>query len=157
MTLFVFDTSAFINGWREHYPPDSFPGVWRAIGEALDDGRIIVPREVARELEAKDDDLRTWVRQHPRAVVEPDEDIQRSAANIELQIRAAGGRPGRNAADPFVIAEALARNLTVVTYEGRNPSGRIEAWGKRMPGFCEKLGVPHCHLAYVFPKLKVKF
>jgi hypothetical protein len=65
--VLVFDTSAFINGWRYHYPPSTFPEVWDFIGEALEDGRIVSPRMVLTELKSKDDDVYAWAR-HRRAL-----------------------------------------------------------------------------------------
>src|SRR6266567_6311910 len=53
--------------------------------------------------------------------------------------------PGiRDAADPWVIAEAKIRGLAVVTYEGRTFSGvptSERRWAKSMPGICRRLGV----------------
>jgi hypothetical protein len=44
--MLVFDTSAYLNGWRDHYPPKTFPSVWKLIEDAMVDQRIIAPREV---------------------------------------------------------------------------------------------------------------
>jgi hypothetical protein len=37
--VFVLESSAYLNGWHEHYPPETFPSIWRPIEEALEDGR----------------------------------------------------------------------------------------------------------------------
>lgn len=77
--MFIFDTSAYLSGWRHHLRPKNFPGVWALIEAALDDGRIVSPRAVYTELESKDDDVFDWVK--PRAVlfVDPTEAVQRAA------------------------------------------------------------------------------
>jgi uncharacterized protein DUF4411 len=139
--MFVFDTSAFINGWRDHYMPNTFPSVWDLIGKAMDDGRVIVPREVLNELEKKDDDVFAWVKDHSGAFVEPSVEVQRQAGEVFALLEQ---RPVvRDSADPFVIAEARIRSLTVVTYEGRTFSGvPTKNWSKSMPGICQHLGVP---------------
>src|SRR6266567_8153402 len=51
--------------------------------------------------------------------------------------------PGiRDAADPWVIAEAKVRGLTVVTYEGRSFAGvPTKRWARSMPGICQHEGV----------------
>jgi hypothetical protein len=76
--VLVFDTSAYLNGRRDHYPPKTFPSVWDVVGAAMTDGRIIAPREVYRELVAKDDDITEWCKQLPTHVfVDPIEPVQR--------------------------------------------------------------------------------
>lgn len=55
--MFVFDTSAYINGQRDHLPIATFPTVWQHVAEAIDASRIVLPREVFRELTAIDDEL----------------------------------------------------------------------------------------------------
>jgi len=61
--MLVFDTSAYINGRNDHLPPGTFPSVWALVEEALLDWRIFLPREVCRELRAKDDGIKHWIQQ----------------------------------------------------------------------------------------------
>src|SRR4051812_13816426 len=137
--MLVFDTSAYLNGWHDHYPPATFPSVWALIVEALEDGRVVMPREVYRELTAKDDEVNVWARKRAGRVVEPGEDVQREAGVILAMLPNPGVRDG---ADPFVVAEAKIRAFKVVTYEGRSFSGvPHKNWSKTMPGICQRLGV----------------
>jgi hypothetical protein len=140
--VFVFDTSAYINGWRDHYPPATFPGVWTLIDEAFEDGRILSPREVYNELVRKDDEVAEWAKERMVGFVEPTEEVQRAAGAIfEHELPSSANRDG---ADPWVIAEARIRELTVVTYEGRTFSGvptSERRWAVSMPGICKRLGV----------------
>jgi hypothetical protein len=94
--VFVFDTSAYSNGWRDHYPPETFGGVWRLIREGAHDGRI---REVFRELTVQDDDVCGWAKEElAPSIVEPDEAVQREAGAILVLFP----NPGhRNGADPL--------------------------------------------------------
>jgi len=136
--MFVFDTSAFINGWRDHYPYETFPSVWDLISTALDDGRVIAAREVFRELVKKDDEVAAWAKQREARFVDPSPGVQKLAG--ELQIRFP--KPNvRNIADPFVLAEAEIRGFTVVTYEGRSFVGPTKNWAKSMPGICQELNL----------------
>ena len=138
--MLVFDTGCFINGWRDHYPPSTFPSVWTLLGAAIADGRIVVPREVYRELMKKDDDVSAWARGHNGSVVEPSAEVQRHAGLILARLPNPGVRDG---ADPFVVAEGLVRGFTVVTYEGRSFSGvPTKNWASKMPGICGEFGVP---------------
>jgi hypothetical protein len=137
--MFVFDTSAFLNGWHDHLPPSTFGSVWTFIAEAMTDGRIIAPREVLTELQAKDDDVSAWARERSAAFVEASEDVQHRAGEIYERLP----NPNlRDQADPFVIAEAEARSFAVVTYEGRTFSGvPTTKWWRQMPGICQELDV----------------
>jgi hypothetical protein len=137
--MFVFDTSAYINGWRYHYPPATFGRVWNLIEQGLRDGRILSPRAVFTELSEMDDDLYAWSRDFAGAFVDPSPAVQTEAGAIQALLP----KPGvRDVADPWVIAEAKARNLTVVTYEGVTFGGvpTIKA-NTKMPGICQNLGV----------------
>ncbi len=137
--MFVNDTGAYINGQRDHLPPSTFPSVWDAVGAAIVDSRIILPREVYRETTEQDDDIAKWMKTYAGYVVEPTEEVQKLAGRYLVQFP-----PGtRNAADPFVLAEAKVRGLTVVTYEGRSFSGvPTRRWHRSMPGVCQHLGIP---------------
>lgn len=150
-----FDTSAYINGQRDHLPLVTFPSVWSVIEEAIDDHRIILPREVYRELTAKDDDLAAWIEERSAAVILPSQDVQREAGRLMAEFPQRGVR---NVADPFVIAEALLRGFTVTTYEGRSFSGvPTVRWGRSMPGICQHFDVKCCTLPVALEMLGAEF
>jgi hypothetical protein len=79
--------------------PTILPTVWVLIGQAIQDGRIILPREVFRELAEKDDELAVWISDYAAVVAEPSEEVQRRAGAFLEPFP----RPGvRNAADPWI-------------------------------------------------------
>ncbi len=81
--MLVFDTSAYLNGRRDHYPPATFPSVWDLVASAMADGRIIAPRAVYLELVAKDDEVTEWCKQQPAQVfVDPIEPVQRAVGAV---------------------------------------------------------------------------
>lgn len=137
--MFVFDTSAYLNGWHDHLPPATFGSVWTFIAAEMEAGRIVAPREVLAEMLKKDDEVAAWARERAEVFVEPTETVQRRAGEIYSLFP----NPGlRDQADPFVIAEAEERGLVVVTYEGRSFSGvPTRRWDRQMPGVCKRLGV----------------
>jgi uncharacterized protein DUF4411 len=142
--MLVPDTSAFINGQRDHYPVATFPSVWELIAEAMSDGRMIPARAVYRELLDKDDDIAAWAKQRSALFIDPSEEVQHAVGGIYQMFSGAGRRDG---ADPFVIAEAQVRGFTVVTYEGRTFSGvPTRHWQRSMPGICKHIGVNCCTL-----------
>ena len=138
--MFVFDTSPLINGWRFHYPPKNFPGVWDLLSASIADGRIVIPREVFNELKRQDDDIFQWVRTRAHPFVEPSEAVQAAVGKIYQQFRRRGNRDD---ADPWVIAEAQVRQFTVVTYEGRTQAGPASPKSPqgKIPGVCDALGI----------------
>ncbi len=134
----MFDSSAFINGTR-HYYFDTMRAVWTLIEEAIDDDRIIVPREVYREVVDQEDEISDLVKGHKAAVAEPSRDVQIRAGQLQLQFP----KPGlRDRADPFVMAEAEIRQFTVVTYEGITFSGApAKGADKKLPAICGRAGI----------------
>lgn len=152
--MLVFDTSAFINGRNDHYPPITFPGVWRLVEEALADGRIFLARQVWLELCAKDDEIKSWIKDY--RPVDPVRAVQESVGEIYMHF--SSGNPRRDGADPFVIAEAKHRGLTVVTYEGRSFSGvPTVKWERTMPGICRRFEVPCRTLPEALAMLGARF
>ena len=142
--MLVFDTSAYINGRRHHLPIETFPSVWWLVSDAMEDGRVIGPRKVLAELSARDDDIYAWAREREGAFLEPTEEVQGEAGFIAAQLPESHTR---GEADPWVIAEAKVRSMTVVTYEGQTFAGvPTRRWSSSMPGMCRELGVKVCTL-----------
>lgn len=149
----VFDTSAFINGQRDHFKMTVVPSVWAAVAVAIDDGRIVLPRAVYRELLALDDDISVWIKRHSAVVAEPSEAVQRRAGEILPSFPTTANR---HEADPFILAEAEARGFVVVTYEGRTFSGvPTKNWATSMPGICGRFQIPCCTLPEALEMLGV--
>ena len=48
--MYVIDTSALLDGWARHYPPDVFPSLWSLIEEMIKVGELLSPGEVLVEL-----------------------------------------------------------------------------------------------------------
>ena len=117
---FVLDSSFLIKLHRDQ-PIDLYPSLWDRVSELLATGDAVIPREADREMQAKDDELRRWLRDRKAAVVETsveELEIVRSIA----ERHPAWVRGAKNAADPFLIAAARTRGAVVVTDE--RPSGR---------------------------------
>lgn len=151
IALFVFDSSAYINGSRHHYFLDTMRAVWTLVEVAIDDGRIVIPREVFREVAEQEDEISALLKQHQAAVVEPSKDGQVRAGQLQQMFP----KPGlRDRADPFILAEAEVRQITVVTYEGitfsGTPARRAE---KKLPAICSRLGIPCCTLPQALQRL----
>ena len=140
MSDYCFDTSAFMEPWNRWYPVDVFPSLWESISEHIRHNRIISPLEVKRELQAKDDALYRWLRDHDglfqEETLEIVEFMHHEIFAIEQFRRIA--EAGRNGADPLVISLAKVTGRTVVTNEQRVGS---ESRRVKIPRICDHFGV----------------
>jgi Domain of unknown function (DUF4411) len=135
---YSIDTSALLDCWVRHYPPDVFPTVWVRMKELVNKDILIATEEVLFELKKVDDDVYRWAKKHPSMFVLVDEEIQRAVASIlQLYPRLVDTRKNRSRADPFVVALAQIKGCTVVT--GEALTGKIEK--PNIPDVCMALGI----------------
>src|ERR1700733_9479205 len=97
---FVFDSSAFINGARHHYFLDSMAAVWTLVEEEIENGSVVVIREVYREIKVQADPISKLVDRHKAAVVEPSQVVQRLAGQYQQKYFQKSGL--QNRADPWI-------------------------------------------------------
>ena len=142
------DTSALMDAWVRYYPPDVFGTLWTRLDELGKSGRLLAIDEVRRELEKKDDELYKWVSARPTMIVTLDEALQGASTPIINRFPSLTNTKTvmSGSADPFVIALAQVRELTVVTSEKSKPSK------PRIPDVCKVLGVPCITLVEMFRK-----
>jgi hypothetical protein len=94
--------------------------------------------EVLRELSKKDDGAHDWIKAHAEMVIALDNEIERHVQEIMSRYpRLVDSKKGRSGGDPFVIAVARVKNLTVIT--GENATGNIAI--PRIPDVCDDLGI----------------
>lgn len=136
---FSLDTSGILDLWVRHYPPDVFPTVWSDMDASANNGQIFVIEEVVEELKRKDDEVHKWVRQRQAMIVPIDVEVQRHLMEIMSKYsRLVDTKKNRSGCDPWVIALARARGLTVVT--GERATGNLKK--PKIPDVCKDLGVP---------------
>jgi hypothetical protein len=137
--LYVFDTSAFIAGWIEQYPPDNFPGFWKKMHDLADARRLIAPEDVHLELKKGDEGCSKWLKERPHVIHQLTEEVQVKSAEVLgrfQKLTALGGKRGK--ADPFVVGLALVQRGTVVTKERHGPSEK----NPKIPDACDGFNVP---------------
>lgn len=136
--IYSVDTSALLDGWVRHYPPDVFPAIWERIEKLIYDGKLRAIEEVLVELEKKDDEVFKWAKSMPALFVPIDDDIQIAVSNIlEKHERLVDTRKSRSQADPFVIALAQVYHCKVVTAEHR--TNNLDK--PHIPDVCEALKI----------------
>jgi hypothetical protein len=135
---YCFDTSVLIECWSRSYPPDIFPGLWVKLDALIAQQEVLCADEVRVELERQEDELAKWIKVRPQLFVPLDDDIQRATSEVlrghPLLMKAT---KNRNGADPFVIATAQVRGLTVVTEEKGGTDTK-----PKIPSVCAALRVP---------------
>jgi len=135
---YSLDTSALMQPWNDTYPREVFGTFWDRYHDLVVSGDAVAIDEVLTEIEKRDDDLCKWVKSHPGMFVPAEKDIQLALIKVLAHSeRMVGSQKGRNAADPWVVALALARGFTVVTMElsSGNPTK------PKIPDVCAALGV----------------
>lgn len=136
---YSIDTSAILDGWTRHYPPDIFPALWGKFEALINDGVLRATEEVFFELERKDDGVFNWVKNRPQMFIPINEEIQVAVNNIMTSYEGlVDERRNRSIADPFVIALAQIHSCKVVT--GEIFSNNLSR--PRIPNVCRDLDIP---------------
>lgn len=165
---FCLDTSVLVEPSRRFYPFDFASSYWDWLA-SLGGKTWISVWEVYEEIVEGEyeDDLKRWVKEHREFFRELDEGAQIAFREISEYVRRNYKpekadefftRPnGKDNADPYVIAMAKAKRLTVITFE--TPTGNINSTrnpedGKyntkvKIPDVCIALGVDYNSLFYM--------
>lgn len=112
-------------------------------------GEILVIDEVVLELKRKDDGLHSWVEAREGMTVPIDEEVQHRLSEIMGKYpRLVDTRKNRSGCDPWVIALARVRALTVVT--GEKSTGSLVR--PKIPDVCKDLNIPCIEIVDFFRK-----
>jgi hypothetical protein len=112
-------------------------------------GDVFVSEEVLRELERKDDGIHNWIKERENIIVAIDSEIQACVVRIMSRYgRLVDSKKNRSVGDPWVIALAQARGMTVVT--GEKATGTVLK--PKIPDVCKDLGVPCIEIVDFFRK-----
>src|SRR6266478_1733998 len=135
--MYSIDTSAILEGWVRSYPPDVFGSLWAKLKGRGNGGTLFTPDEVIEELHKKEDGAWKWAKAELKVHV-MDAEIQSVVAEIlAAHRRLVDERRNRSKGDPFVIALAKMKGLTVVT--GEKGSGNLQK--PKIPDVCGALNI----------------
>jgi hypothetical protein len=112
---YVIDACTVIDMHRTT-PVDVYPTVWRNVEGLVGAALAVMPRLVLEELERFADYCGPWAKALDGFVVLPDEDELAVVAQIAVQ-HPDWVQEQHNAADPFLIANAVVHDRIVVTQE----------------------------------------
>lgn len=120
---YLCDTNIFVDLGERIYPPDIFEAFWKALEDALTDGRILTCKTVLAELK-RASNPEPW-----RAIVQrccgPHAIDESEAAIQSIFGRLAGLKAGRTLSstlsdeDLLILSAAEARNLPLATRDGK--------------------------------------
>jgi hypothetical protein len=135
---YAVDTCSFTT-LKRVYPPDVAPGAWDAITDMADSGIIISSQEIYLELEAQDDGVFDWARNHQYVFLPLEDVIQTKATEILKDFpNILDLRQSKSSADPFLIATAIVKSCFVITEEQpTGPGSKI----LKIPNVCRSLNV----------------
>ncbi len=152
---YCIDTSAIITAWNKNYPIDVFPTLWSNLDNLIDTGKMCAPDEVLKELEKKDDEVLKWAKRNNKMFSSLEEDIQKIASEILIQFPNLidENSTSPSFADPFIIALAKYKGITVVTEEKFTTSPtRV-----KIPNVCAHFSVPCINLLDMVKELRWRF
>ena len=132
----------------KHYPKDTFEALWDNFSELIDSQKIISASEAKKEMEVFDDDTGKWCKKNNAIFLKPTtEELvtvrQILKAHPDL-LKKKSVNIGNPEADPFLIAQAKARGIPIVTME------QFKDGGHKIPNVCKDLNVKCLHLFAFF-------
>ena len=140
---YLLDANVFMSAKNLHYGLDFCPAFWDWLAHQGHTGAVLSIDKVADEIEAGQDELSEWARNHGQTLFRrtppklAQQFTQVSAWIVAQQYTPAAINTFLQAADFYLIAHALAGNHVVVTHEVHaNSPGRI-----KIPNACVGLGV----------------
>jgi uncharacterized protein DUF4411 len=117
--------------------------------QAAKAGEILVIEEVVTELKRKDDGIYKWIEDREFMIVSIETDIQSCLVEIMAKYpRLVDTKKNRSGCDPWVIALARVRGLSVVSAE--RASGSLIK--PKIPDVCKDLSVPYVEVVDFFRK-----
>ena len=136
---YVIDSSSLIELNRMN-PMDIYESVWKNLEILLENGFLISPEEVMKEVSKKDDELRDWAKQHKKMFIQLDEFQIQKVIEIQSKYPSFVDPDKENpVADPFVIALALEKDpqQTIIPIEKK----RIVVSEEKLRG--NKIKIPY--------------
>ena len=153
---YVLDTSALVDAWTKWYSPQSIPRFWDNLERLGHSGTATFPDAVLLELQEIDDGLYRWCKKRENIIVTPTTpEIQAIVTAISTNypnLRYAGP-PGRNFADPVVIALAEHKGYAVITHEKATSNLN----GPKIPDVCKAKGIKVMQIHHLVLELRWTF
>lgn len=138
--VYVIDACSLINAAHNYnMRKKAFSHIWETFERKIESGELISSFEILEEL--KDADLAKWARNHKKAFIPLNREVQLKAKEIlEKYPAVIKMRSSKNSnGDPFLIATASLYDGIIVTDEGIKVNG--------IPYVCQGLGIEYINLS----------
>jgi len=142
---YLLDANVFISAKNLHYGFDFCPGFWDWLHRENGNGKVLTTEKVRDELLYGDDRLAEWIRQRPPSFfVAPDAETIPNLTRVSEWVRSQGNYlPAAisdfyQAADYYLVAQALSLGYSVVTHEIHDGSRKRV----KIPTVCLGLDIP---------------
>lgn len=160
MTTYLLDTNIFITAKNE-LPMDVYPSFWRMISKLAAEDSFRSIKKVEDEIFKGKDELVDWVADNlPKDFFIAENANTLTALSTVSQwttmnkvYTQAAKEQFASVADSWIIAEALAQSVTVITLEAPDPMCKKRV---KIPDVCKAVGVKFCDLNTAFRSLGVK-
>lgn len=149
---YCIDTSAILDFWdfENNRPYDikvkKFRELWDHISSRIQNGTIVVPKAVAKELTPYNDELKEWKISNNRLFSDHDDCLGDLGKIVNKYTIYTTNKVSLN--DAIVVAIASTRNLTVITSEKLAPNH--SAVRPKIPNVCEEFSVNWLNLPNYF-------
>jgi hypothetical protein len=143
--LYLLDANTLIRANGDYYPIERIPQFWDWLIECGRAGRVKIPREIADEVTAGNDEVADWLKEgDAKTALRLDERIDVMSLR---HVVSKGYAPDLDATemqkigkDPFLVAYALGKtDRTIVTKELSKPTKQRA--NRKVPDVCNVCGV----------------
>jgi len=157
LNYYVIDACSLID-FNRRYPMDVFPNLWKKVEILINNGLLISPKEVLKEIERGDDVLKEWAKKQKKLFRELDKRQMEIVFDI-LKKYPSLAKPDKDGpqADPFVIALAIAlekepQQTLIKTVKQRIIVTEEQLRGDkiRIPFVCQNFGIDYINIIEMF-------
>lgn len=148
---YCLDANVLITAWRDDYPPDIFPNLWKLLIENKHE--IIFPEIIYNEIDPNYNQdrkklpieklrieypLRVWIEENQFRHMKAGAEVEAIALELERTYQTKEHGTGANKNDIHLIAFAKQYQLKVVTLEGEQPQRPNKISKCKIPLICKE-------------------
>lgn len=160
-SIYVIDSSVFIDAARRYYAFDLAPRFWEWLVDLAEDGRIESVDRVKQELDKGKDELTEWADNHFSDAFKStdDKEVTRAFRSIMEWVNQrdyldTAISEFADCADGWLVAYALANKRIVVTHEAFSPDKKSTV---PIPNVCKSFNVSYATLFEMLRALGVRW
>ena len=160
-SAYALDANVLISAYRDHYPPDLFPGVWDSMAHHIAASRLLIIDRVHAEITSPPG-LVQWLDQacsgaYVSTVSQPVVSAYGEMADWvqdNPQFLPAAGEEFARGADGWLAAYARVTGAVLVTNEVFRPDARRRV---PLPNLCRQFGVGYINMLGMLRDLDMRF